>query len=98
MQAMTPEDRFKRLDEIIDEVFAMANAFALEDRAGVGVQLHESCNCIWRAQKAFKSGSNEIPIEFIARACGLGMGTSMLDLQLKDEQYAEDLENEPNED
>ena len=95
MRAMTPENRFKRLDEIVDEVFAMANAFALEDAPGVGCQLHESVNRIWAAKKAFESGDGKIPIEFALRSMGLGMGTCLTDLLLK---YADDLENESNED
>jgi len=94
IEAMSHEDRLKRLDEISDEVFAMANAFAVEKMPGVAIQLHESVNCIFRSQKAFESKSDEIPVEFLMRS----MGTSLMDLRLKDDLYREDLENDSNED
>lgn len=93
---MTDEEKLKRLDEISDELFKMANDFALAKKPGVGCYLHESVNNIFAAQKNIKSGSEEIPIEFISRSMGLGMGTSMIDLQIKDEKYRDDLKDENN--
>ena len=96
IEARTEEQKVKRLDEILEEVFIMANSFA-GDRgpSGVASILHESANNIMRAQKIL-SGEEEpgVPVEFMLRSMGLGLGTSMLDLQLKDEQYADDLDNE----
>ena len=46
---MLKDKRMKRLDELVNELFSMANEFALEKKPGVGSQLHESVNCIWRA-------------------------------------------------
>lgn len=39
-----------------------------------------------------------IPANILNRYAEPGMGTSLMDLQLKDEEYREDLENESNED
>jgi len=91
---MAEDKRMKRLEEIASELFDLTNEFALEKKPGVGVYLHESVNNIRHAQKNFELSSNKIPVEFIERACGLGLGTSMADLQIKDELYSEDLENE----
>jgi hypothetical protein len=93
---MSQNERMERLYKLSTEIFIMANSFS-GDRGprGVASILHESVNNIHRAQRILKGEEKPgIPVEFIARACGLGlgMGTSMLDLQIKDEQYAEDLE------
>jgi hypothetical protein len=93
-----PEDkRIKRLDEISAELFKMANEFALEKKPGVAVFLHESVNNIRNAQENFELNHNKIPVELVERSCGLGMGTTMADLILKDDLYAADLEKEKKE-
>lgn len=91
IEAMTEVQKMKRLDEISEELFKMANEFALEKKPGIAVFLHEAVNNISDAQKNDKLSYDKIPVEFIERSCGLGMGTSMMDLQIKDEQYEEDL-------
>ena len=94
IEAMSKEERMKRLDEISTELFTMANSFAGNETGNIAAYLHESVNNIFSAQKIFtREKKDEIPVEFIARACGLGMGTAMADLLLKDEKYREDLEN-----
>jgi hypothetical protein len=96
---MAEDKRLKRMKEIASELFDMANEYALEKKPGVAIFLHESVNNINHAQENFGLNykETEIPVEFIARACGLGLGTNMADLQLKDELYRKDLENESNE-
>ncbi len=91
---MAEDKRIERMEEISAELFKMANEFALEKKPGVAVFLHESVNNIRNAQENFGLNHAKIPVEFIERSCGLGRGTSLLDLQLKDELNAEDLENE----
>lgn len=96
---MSEDKRIKRLDEISEELFKMTNEFALEKKPGIAVFLHEAVNNISNAQENFdlnKYNKLEIPIEFIERSCGLGRGTSMADLQIKDDMYAEDLEKDKN--
>jgi hypothetical protein len=90
------EERIKRLDEISEELFKMANEFALEKKPGIAVFLHEAVNNISDAQKNNELNYDKVPVEFIERSCGLGRGTSMADLQIKDEMYAEDLEKDKN--
>lgn len=87
IEAMTPEAKMERLDEMLTEVFIMANSFAgNKGPRGVASILHESANNIMRAQKILK-GEEEpgIPMEFMLRSMGLGLGTSLMDLQLKEE-------------
>ena len=79
------EERIKRLDEISEELFKMANEFALEKKPGVAAYLHESVNNIRHAQENHKLNHDKIPVEFIERACGLGRGNSLIDLQIKQE-------------
>jgi hypothetical protein len=79
------EERIKRLDEISEELFKMANEFALEKKPGIAVFLHEAVNNISDAQKNNKLNYDKVPVEFIERSCGLGMGTSLIDLQIKQE-------------
>jgi hypothetical protein len=91
IEAMTEEQKMKRLDEILEEVFIMANSFAGDKGPrGVASTLHESANNIMRAQKILK-GEEEpgIPMEFMLRSMGLGMGTSMMDLKIKEEDLNE---------
>jgi hypothetical protein len=116
IEAMTPDERMKRLDEISTEVFIMANSFAGDQEGipeGLGVVLHQSVNKMMEAQKMYDGEiPGGIPMDAIMSTCGLdnpgmidllagitepGHGTSMADLQLKDEQYANDLENSSDE-
>ena len=82
---MAEDKRIERMEEISSELFKMANEFALEEKPGVAVFLHESVNNIRHAQENFGLNHAKIPVELIERACGLGRGTSLLDLQLKQE-------------
>ncbi len=93
---MAEDARIKRMEEISAELFKMANDFALEKKPGVAVFLHESVNNIKNAQENFDLNHNKIPVELVERACGLGRGTTMADLILKDDMYAEDLERKKN--
>lgn len=79
------DKRIKRLDEMSDELFKMANEFALEKKPGIAVFLHEAVNNISDAQKNNELNYDKVPVEFIERSMGLGMGTSMIDLQIKQE-------------
>jgi hypothetical protein len=82
---MTEDKRMKRLADIANELFNMANEFALEKKSGVAVFLHESVNNIHNAQENHKLNHDKIPVEFIERSMGLGGGTSLIDLQIKQE-------------
>ena len=94
IEAMSKEDRMKRLDELSTELFIMANSFAGNETGNIAVYLHESVNSISSAQKIFTGKKEDkIHMEFMLRSMGLGLGTSMLDLQLKDEQFADDLDD-----
>ena len=116
IEAMNPDERMKRLDEISTEVFIMANSFAGDQEGipeGLGVALHQSVNKMMQAQKMYEGKiPGGIPMDAIMSACGLdntgmidllagmsepGYGTSMTDLQIKDDQYSNDLENKSDE-
>ena len=73
IEAMTKEERMKRLDVIVDELFIMANSFAGDETGSVATYLHESVNSIWSAQKIFKGEiKDEIPMRFIMNSMGIG--------------------------
>jgi len=72
IEAMSKEDRIKRLDELSKEIFIMANSFAGDETGHVATYLHESCNNIHRAQKIFSGEQkNEIPLNFLLRSLGI---------------------------
>jgi len=82
---MSEDKKIKRMDEISEELFKMANEYALEKKPEVAVFLHESVNNIRNAQENHKLNHDKIPVEFIERSMGLGGGTSLIDLQIKQE-------------
>jgi hypothetical protein len=87
LEAMTDDQKMEKLDVLLEEVFMMANSYA-GNRGPVGVasMLHESANHIMKAQKILTGEAKPgIPVEFMLRSMGLGMGTSMIDLQIKQE-------------
>jgi len=95
IEAMSKEERMERLDELSTEIFIIANSFAGNETGNIAAYLHESVNNIFSAKQIFTGEKkDELPMRFIAEACGLGMGTTMADLLIKNELYKEDLEKE----
>jgi len=70
---MAEDKRKERMAELANELFDLANEFALEKKPNVGVFLHESVNNIWRALKSLDGEKQAIPIDFFFRSMGLDM-------------------------
>jgi len=75
IEALTPEERMARLEEMSIEVFIMVNSFAGEQEGipeGLGVCLHEVNNYMNKAQKMFDGEIPPgIPADAIMRSMGL---------------------------
>jgi len=85
LEALTEDQKMEKLDELLEDVFMMANSFAgNRGPSGVATSLHESANKIMHAQKILKGEIEPgIPIDAVARACGLdipGMAELLMDI------------------
>jgi hypothetical protein len=50
------DEKIKEALKIREQLFDMANKYALDGKGSVAVMLHEACNCILYAEKALKGG------------------------------------------
>jgi hypothetical protein len=56
MNSKTKKEKIARLTEIRSELFDLANEFAIAKEGCVAGELHESCNCILRANQMIENG------------------------------------------
>ena len=80
---MADDKRQKRMQEIAEELFEMANNLATEkeeDTGNAATFIHEAVNNIWKAQKCFDGEDIPIPMGSVMRSMGIDIEQMMKDI------------------
>ncbi len=93
---MAEDKRKERLAEIAEELFDMANSYAIEkgETGNAATFLHESVNNIWTAQKCLNGEDISMPIDFFFRSMGIDMEQKMKDARNTSSPTNEDSETD----